>query len=241
MNIFRKKLYLSFAVIFLAVFLLSGCSNRAQEAVDQPNEKEAAQPVVESQEQTKEPTTTTKEESEKKYQELLNKVEEQKQELSRDGTKGDEIKQGLINKYQAVDISEIKPGSSLEISKKIGQNKIFLNAELQDVYIKGNKYFIRIESSLFGNIFSDSIGYIAELECSKDVANYFIDNKDVFSPFGKDFFVIAEINEVSKPSFELSASPTSGEETVIKSDSSEDTFIFKGKLIDFRLGEERLP
>lgn len=61
MNIYRKKVCLSLAV-FLAVFLLSGCSNQTQQTTaDRSKVEETAQPVLKSQEQVKDPVIETKE------------------------------------------------------------------------------------------------------------------------------------------------------------------------------------
>lgn len=228
-----NRLYFSLAVFFLAVFLLSGCDNSKDNTeVDNQTNKQ-----VEAKQDTPKESESKKEDT----QPPAKDEKDDKKPLSDYSRKNNLIKQELINKYQAVDLSEIKPKYTLEISKEIGQKKVFLKAEMQDVYIRGNKYYVRIKSSLFHSEWADSSDYVADLECSKDFADYVIGNKDAFGMFGKEFFVIAEINEVSKPSLEISASPISEEEAEIKLDSSEYLFIFKGKLIDFRFGEERLP
>lgn len=223
MKISRKKVCLSLAV-FSAVFLLSGCDNSKNtvEVKNQTNEQAETKESAPKKEDAKPTTESTKED----------------QESSTYTERNNLIKQELINKYQAVDISEIKnPKLSVEISRKFENNNVFIEAKLLDVYTRSEKYFLKVEAPLIRPRLTHSARYVAELECMKGTADYIIENKDSLSRFGADLFIIAKIDNVSKPSYELSASPISEEEAEIKLDDNE-VFVFKGKLVEFKLKEK---
>lgn len=224
----NKVLFLT-AAVFLAVFLLSGCDNSKDntEVKNQTNEQtEVKQDTLKElepkKEDTKPITESTKEDQESSIYTERNNL----------------IKQELINKYQAVDVSEIKnPKLSVEISRKFEHNNVFVEAKLQDVYTRSEKYFLKAEAPLIRPRLTNSARYVAELECTRDTADYIIENKGSLSRFGADLFIIAEIDNVSKPSYELSVSPISEEEAEIKLDEN-DIFVFKGRLIELKLTEK---
>lgn len=233
----QGRFYFLATALFLAVFLLSGCDNSkdTSEVKNQANEQNEIRQGTPKKSETKKEEAKSTEEGTK-----------EDQKSSSDYISKDKIlKQSLIEKYKAVDVSEIKnPRLSLEISRRIENSNVFLEVELHDVFLKSGKYFVKVKSSFFLNFFDDftnePANYIADLECSKDFADYFIKNKNEFFKFGKDFFVIAEINKVFKPSYNISASPISDEEAEIQLDTN-DTFVFRGRLVDFQLKEERTP
>lgn len=234
-----KKLFFITVVILSTAFLLSGCDNSKDSAeVDNQTDKQ-----VEVKQDTPKESEPKKEEAKPTAE---GAKEDQKSSSSDYISKDKILKQSLIEKYKAVDVSEIKnPRLSLEISRRIENSNVFLEVELHDVFLKSDKYFVKVRSyesfaTIFDEFSNEPAHYIAELECPKDLADYFIKNKNDFFQFGKDFFVIAEINKVFKPSYDISASPTNNEEAEIQLDTN-DTFVFRGRLVDFQLKEERTP
>lgn len=138
-------------------------------------------------------------------------------------SKGDLITKELANKYQA--LTDWEKDEDLVYTLKLEERliidkPILFRGELDDIFGHDGKIFVRFDTYSFGSV------RFLELECDKQIVDKIITQE----PFS-EFAIVAKVQNISKPAFEIMGSVLSEEEVEIDIDSS-DSYIAKGVCVD---------
>lgn len=168
------------------------------------------------------------------------KQAEMQQPAKQEVSKGDLVIKGFVDKYQATIGDEIELAYTIQAQKRFitGKPTLFTSADVDDIFERNGKTFIRFSSSWLTNN-----NYSLELECNGELVDKILRQKenDPNFDFYGSYAVVANIQEVSNPVFALSGTALSEDEVEIDISSS-DLFIAKGVCIDIAyIEEERMP
>ena len=151
------------------------------------------------------------------------------------------IKQ-LQEKYGAISDWEKQIRYTLDMQNALITDKpVMFRVTIQDVYSKNGKYFIKFAHSwLDDNHLGEYQDYILDLECNSETAKEIINTKN---DGDGDYIVVAKINSVTKPILKIQGilqTSDQDENNEVELDSSTDTFIAGGILIDMQYIKENL-
>jgi hypothetical protein len=131
-------------------------------------------------------------------------------------------KKNLIDKYSPIIFSDESFEFTKDIQDKLDKN-FLLEVEINDLYKKGNKVFLKVSPVLFSS-------YFGTFEIDEKQENFIRNNKEEY--FINEFFAVVKIENVFKPEFEINGEID--DDYVYLDDYYSDVFIFRGKLIDIK-------
>ncbi len=120
---------------------------------------------------------------------------------------------------------------TIQLQEKIIGKPVLYIGSIDDIFLREGKTFIKVSSS-----YLEEVSYTLELECDKQLVE-----KARNRPTGEifnDYAVIAQLENILKPSVKLVADSISGEESSYVDFDSSDLFIGNGKCIDLAYIEE---
>lgn len=132
----------------------------------------------------------------------------------------------LVEKYSAVTNWEEGNKYTVELQNKLMVGKpVLFEGQVDDVYMKdGNTYV------LFGSLFLSDFNYTLKMECNNsEVINKIMEHKPESKDYSffENYAVVADVYEIIKPIYSISASGEDQVET-----ESSDRFILSGKCVD---------
>lgn len=150
-------------------------------------------------------------------------------------TKSDVLAEKLARQYHAISGWEKDIAYTIQIQDRLlSKGPALFKGYVSDIYKQDRKIFVRFNSSY---AFSLNLRYSLELECDKKIVDKIL-SRQKMDEWGDGFFdefaVVANINEVSKPTFAIkgySSSTEDVEEVEIDIEPSE-LFVAHGNCVD---------
>ncbi len=120
---------------------------------------------------------------------------------------------------------------TIQLQEKIIGKPVLYIGSIDDIFLREGKTFIKLNSS-----YQEEVSYILELECDKQLVEK-VRNHPTGGIFN-DYAVIAQLENISKPSIKLVVNSIPGEESHYVDIDSTDLFMGNGECIDLTYIEE---
>lgn len=155
----------------------------------------------------------------------------QKQEEQKEVSSTEVRANNLAQQYGAITGWENDLVYTIQAQERLVSDKpVLFEGYLDDIFNRDGKTYIRFMSS-----YSSPVDYVLELQCDRSIVDKFIeqptDEDRSFLKYFDEFAVVANIDEVSKPTFALEGTAYAEDDVEIEVDSS-NLFTATGTCVD---------
>lgn len=141
------------------------------------------------------------------------------------------IIEDLVVKHNALKDWSNNISYTIQLQEKIIGKPVLYIGSIDDIFLREGKTFIKLNSS-----YLEEVSYILELECDQQLVEK-VSNRSTSGIFD-DYAVIAQLDNIFKPSIKLVADSIPGEDLYYVDFDSTDLFMGNGECIDLMYIEE---